>query len=147
MQLDTRQAQFFMQSYSQTYSPIHQENIIEVVDWDWTDYDDFIDRFYNDNRKKAVWNSVMLVYDGFNVLRNEDFIDAKLLYEMSQCGTKGATLVWFRYMPVIVEMRVRDNNPCMLRNLEGHVEEMVRLRKLNGLPSVWSEEHKFFTSK
>jgi len=144
MQLETRQTQLFMQTYQKVATPEMQTLSGELIGWEWNDFDDFKEKYYNDTRKQGEWASMMVLFDGLGVLLKEHFIDPEMLFKLEQSGTRGGILFWYKFKPIIVEMRRLENNPDLLKHMEYFVDEMVRLRKQHGLQSGWSPDQAWF---
>jgi hypothetical protein len=135
--LETRQAQLFMQQYRDTANTETQMLAWELQSWEWADPADFMEKYWSDPSKQAKWVTFMLYMNGLGILLNENYIPAELQYKMDQDGV--ATLMfWFQWEPVIMELRKRRNNPDLMKYFEYYVGEMIRLRKLKGLPTKWS---------
>ena len=135
--LETRQATLFWQAYRETATPELQTLGFELLEWEWTDYADFREKYLQDPRKKGGWASFMIHLNGLGILLEEKYIDSELLYKMDQDGA-APLWWWFKFEPIIREMRKRANNPSLHKYFESYVEEMIRLRELNGLPPISS---------
>jgi hypothetical protein len=136
----TRQTQLFMQTYQKVSTPELQALTAELLEWEWSDFDDFRDKYFKSTKKRGEWASIMLLFDGLGVLLKERYIDPKILFKLEQSGTRGGVLIWFKFKPIIEEIRSRENNHELLKHGEYFVDEMTRLRKQHGLPSTWSPE-------
>ena len=146
LQLETRQAQLFMQTYRETVTVELQTLAWEILEWKWTDFADFNEKFYSDPRKRGEWVSFMIHMNGIGILLKENYIDSELLYKMDQGGM--APLIWWhKFEPIIVGLREQMHNPSVMKYFEYYVDEMIRLRKLNGLPSKWSTEQGRFLNE
>ena len=141
LQLETRQAQFFIQTYQSVVTPEIQRVWGEVLEWEWTDFDDFAEKYYRNPIRRGEWISANLTIDILGLMLKENLMDPELLFEMEQHGTRGGRVLWFKFESIIREMRRRENNPELMRNFEYFVEEMIRLRKLKGLSQEWSPEN------
>jgi hypothetical protein len=128
-----------MQSYQETKTVELQTLAFEIMDWEWTDYADFREKYVEDLRKWGQWVSFMLHMNGLGILLKENYIDSELLYKMDQDGV-APLMWWFKFEPIIKEMREQQNNPGLWKYFEYYVEEMIRIRKQEGLPSKWSTE-------
>jgi hypothetical protein len=141
--LETRQAQLFMQSYHETASVELQTLAFKIMDWEWTDYTDFREKYVNDRNRWGEFVSFMLHMNGLGILLEENYIHSELLYKMDQDGA--APMYWWsKFESVIREMRETENNPSLMKYFEHYAEEMIRLRKLNGLLSKYSVEQNMF---
>ena len=147
LQLETRQAQFFMGTYQSLMTPEVQRLYMEVLEWEWTDFDDFAERYYKDPTRKGEWISANMSFEILGIMLKENLMDLQLLFEMEQYGTRGGTVLWFKYEDVIREMRRREGNPDLLKNFEYYVGEMYRLRELKGLSPDWSPENVWWFEK
>ena len=137
--LETRQAQLFMQSYRETSTPELQTIAFNIMRWEWSDYADFTEKYVNDTSKFGEWVSIMIYINGLGIMLKEGYIDSELLYKMDQDGS-APIMLWSKFESVIKEMRTFQNNPGELKYFEYYVDEMIRLRKLNGLSTNWSTE-------
>ena len=146
LQLETRQAQLFMQTYRETATAEMQTLAFEILAWEWTDIADFREKYVEDTRKYGEWVSFMLHMNGIGILLKEKYIESELWYKMDQDGM-APFMWWFKFEPIIMGMREQMNNPALMKYFEYYVEEMVRLRKLNELPSKWSTEQGRFVNE
>ena len=110
MQLETRQAQLFMQIYS-TWSSRESIKIRkELGTWTWTDYDDFIQKYGEANNPEANHSFEELGnwYEGIGVLIKRKLIDPAFVDDL----ISGTTLWgWEKFGSIVRERRVRDNFP------------------------------------
>jgi hypothetical protein len=136
-----------MQTYQKVATPELQTLTSELLEWEWKDFDDFEVKYFNDLKKRGDWASIMVLFDGLGVLLKEHFIDPEMLFRLEQSGTRGGVLMWFKFKPVIYEIRKRENNPELVKHMEYLVDEMIRLRKKHGLPSKWSPEHTWWINE
>jgi len=110
MQLETRQAQLFMEIY-RTWSS--RENINtrkELRTWTWIDYDDFIKKYGEANNPEAntLFQELATWYEGIGVLIKRKLIDPAFVDDL----ISGATLWgWETFGSIVREHRVRDNLP------------------------------------
>ena len=147
LQLETRQAQFFMQTYQSVMTPEKQRLYGEVLEWEWTDFDDFSERYYKNPTRKGEWISANMTFDILGIMLKENLMNIEILFEMEQSGTRGGTVLWYKFEPIVREMRKRESNPDLLKNFEYYVEEMYKLRRLKGLSTEWSPENVWWFEK
>jgi hypothetical protein len=147
LQQETRQAQFFMQTYQSVMTPENQRLHGEVLEWEWTDFDDFSERYYKNPTRKGEWISANITFDILGIMLKENLMDPEILFEMEQSGTRGGTVLWYKFEPIVREMRRRESNPDLLKNFEYYVEEMYKLRRLKGLSMEWSPENVWWFEK
>jgi hypothetical protein len=143
----TRQTQLFMQTYQKVATPELQTLTAEVLEWEWTDFEDFKEKYFKNTKRRGEWASSMLLFDGFGVLLKEGYIDSEVLFRLEQSGTRGGVLLWYKFKPIIEEIRRRENNPDLMKHGEYFVDEMIRLRREHGLPSKWSPEQSWWIEK
>jgi len=146
LQLETRQAQLFMQTYRETSTPEMQTRAFEILAREWTDIADYTEKYVKDPKEYGEWVSFMLHMNGIGILLKEKYIDSELWYKMDQDGM-APFMWWFKFEPIIMWMREQMNNPALMKYFEYYVEEMIRIRKLNGLPSKWSTEQGTFLNE
>lgn len=147
LQLETRQAQFFMQTYQSVMTSEKQSLYGEVLEWEWTDFDDFSERYYKNPTRKGEWISANMTFDILGIMLKENLMNIEILFEMEQSGTRGGTVLWHKFEPIVREMRKRESNPDLLKNFEYYVEEMYKLRRLKGLSTEWSPENVWWFEK
>ena len=126
----TRQAQLFMQVYSQwTGGKYRQWN--EISSWEWDDYNDFIQNHW-DLESRNKHSSVSGFLEGLGVLVKEGLVPIRLvaLYIAGLTRT-----YWEKFGPIIEEMRVRTNSPrglseteYLYRKLMKYVEQHPELK-------------------
>ena len=141
LQLETRQAQFFIQTYQSLVTPEVQKLYGEILEWEWTDFDDFAEKYYKKPVRRGEWITANLSFDIIGIMLKENLMDPMLLFKMEQNGTRGGTVLWHKYEPIIKEMRRRENNPDLMKHFEYYVGEMFKLREVKGLSSEWAPEN------
>ncbi len=65
LQLETRQAQLFMQAYSKFIDREFQKSFFEIVhQWEWDDYDDFMAKYglKTNSEETSKWGSVLAYF-------------------------------------------------------------------------------------
>jgi len=78
MQLETRQAQLFMQIYNRITEKAFMRRFTDIIfHWEWTDYDDFMEKYGPENNMDAFsdWTSVGLYIDGLGSQVKRGLID------------------------------------------------------------------------
>ena len=73
----TRQAQLFMQVYSQ-YTGGKYEQWNEISKWEWEDYDDFMEK-YGDLESRNKWSSIGGYLEGLGVFVREGLVPIRLV--------------------------------------------------------------------
>ena len=105
-QSQTRQAQLFMQVYSQ-YTGGKYEQWNEISQWEWEDFDDF-NRKYGDLESRNKWSSIGGYLEGLGVFVKEGLVPVRLV---SLFITNLTRTYWEKFGPIIEEFRVRENVP------------------------------------
>ena len=84
-ELETRQAQLFMQVWQQYNSVEYAMQRYEVYDMQWEDYDDFQRKYLGvpakEMRPYASYVSIARLFEGLWLLIQEKLIDEKLVYQ------------------------------------------------------------------
>jgi hypothetical protein len=117
LQLETRQAQLFMQIYSRFDDPSWMQNYVEVVRWDFTDYEDWLEKYSPevDPKSATKYGSLMAYFEGIGVLVDQDFIDADFV---SRLLSSNLINIWEKMGPIIKERRKFMNNPFIWEYVE-----------------------------
>ena len=102
-QLETRQAQLFMQIYnrwaSREVSLMEQESLFE---WEWDDYEDFIRKYYSDVEARALRSSLGKYWEGIGVLIKRGLIDPYLVDDLMSAQTMS---IFEKMLPMIITVR------------------------------------------
>lgn len=136
-QLETRQAQLFMQSYRETSTVELQTICFELLAWQWIDYKDFKTKYLSQPKEMGKFVTYMLFWHGLGVLLHEKYVPIETFYKMDQDGA-APIMFWEKFKQVTLDMRKSRNQPNLFKYFEYYVEEMIKLRKKNGLPVTWS---------
>jgi len=137
MQLDTRQAQLFMQIYSVFASDEFFERAGIVVRTEFTDLDDFWENHYT-SQHWTHWTWL----NGLGILLKNGLVDLEMVYDM--LGGFGPPRVWSKYRDVILDLRDRHQLPDMFSSFEYLAGEITRVMEERGMPSKWSWENDRF---
>jgi hypothetical protein len=110
MQLETRQAQLFMQIYNRLTYTDFTEKWNEVLNYEWTDHDDFINKYGQKNNPKqfATIQSVELFFEGIGVLVSRGLIDVTLVDDVM---SNFILLFWRKYGAIVEKHREKFNVP------------------------------------
>ncbi|UCD45774.1 MAG: hypothetical protein JSV27_04620 [Candidatus Bathyarchaeota archaeon] len=125
LQLETRQAQLFMQTYDNFIEPTFYDKLADFLTWKWDDYDDFMQKYGWDANPKA-WQqsgSVVTFFEGVGVLVQKGLLDINLVGELM---TRHVIGVWEKIGPISKEMRRRFNRPDHDANLEYLYDEIKK---------------------
>jgi hypothetical protein len=108
--LETRQAQLFMQIYNRLTHADFTEKWNEVLNYEWTDFDDFIHQYGQKNNPKtfSTIQSIELFFEGIGVLVSRGLIDVSLVDDVM---SNIILLYWRKYGKIAHEMRIQYNLP------------------------------------
>ena len=115
LQLETRQAQLFMQIYSQWTSMEMGRNYQRIMDMEWTDYADYREKREADIELDIGFGSVGRYLEGIGVLVHRGLIDVTFVDDLMS-GT--IMSYWEKMAPTIKESRIRLNWPPYLEWIE-----------------------------
>ena len=106
--LETRQAQLFMYIYDKWSSREYIKVRNEYSTWEWTDYDDFMQKYVNNIEAETIFSQAATMFEGIGVLIKRKLIDPSMVDDLMS----GATLRgWEKFGSVVKERRVRENKP------------------------------------
>jgi hypothetical protein len=128
LQLETRQAQLFMQIYDRFVSREFQ------LDWraflwkyEWDNYDDFMEQTYGVENIEVSSNisSIFHYFEGVGVLVEEGLIDVNLVAKLLSASV---IQCWEKVEPYVREQRERFGLPRIFDKTEYLYNEMKRVR-------------------
>jgi hypothetical protein len=110
IELETRQAQLFMQIYDRFNDREFWEYFTELRSHTWDDVEDWQMKYGREENRKAfsAFASMASYFDGVGVLANRELIDIGLVDDLLHTR---ALWFWDTYEDIIREMRTRNNNP------------------------------------
>ena len=131
MQLETRQAQMFVNIYSKQNSDEAHHNEFEIMNIEIRTADDYLE-LYQDKIKYTALQWYMSFYEGMGVLVRQNLVDIALVSQMLSGG-----IIWFweRYRDAFLDCRVRMNWPRFMIELE-YLYERVKEYMLEYHPDV-----------
>jgi hypothetical protein len=106
----TRKAQLFMQIYSRFQDKEFLRQNIEIMNMEWTDFNDFWEKYgliVNPEATSVIF-SVGTYFEGIGVLVNEKLIDVKLVDDLM---TGLIVRYWEKMEPIIKKQRALFNWP------------------------------------
>ena len=121
LQLETRQAQMFMQFAERNRLSVIEnrsiEGISDVLDWEFENLDDFEAKYGRKTNPEAYrsWNFWMNYMEGMGVMVREGYIDIRLIALMSSGGIKR---LWRKFQPMTYEWREKYDWPRALIEFE-----------------------------
>ncbi len=145
--LETRQAQFYMQLYDKLESPETQTRFIDVLNWSWRDYDDYEKKYGSDEHPEMYGKRSAAMYEwgGIGWLLRKGVIDRDTAFTLS--NGIAAIWIWSKFEPIIREQRVRYNIPEAWSDLEYLAMEMAKEIEGRGYSSKTPEGFAHYTGK
>jgi hypothetical protein len=75
----------------------NQWHTLETLEW--TDFNDFKERYENDIEAISAWTSLMVFFDGLGVMVEQGLIDIDMIYPMIRGSVR---MTWERFEPLIL---------------------------------------------
>ncbi len=97
--LETRQAQLLMNIMNSYRSPEFRKQWHTLWNLEWSDFDDFKERYEGNVEVITAWTSVITYFESVGVITKNRLIDIQLIHSLLALGIK---LVWERYKPLIM---------------------------------------------
>ena len=127
----TRQAQLFNQVYQTFSSTELHRNYMELINYEWEDYDDF-ERKYGSNTQLDSYSkraSLWVWFNGLGLLMQKKLIDPEMVYFTA--GNQ-ALWTWAKFEPIIKEICSRMNVSDSFEHFEYLVKEMRKISDKRG---------------
>ena len=143
--LETRQAQLFMNIYTQVYDLEFWNHFREVREqWEWEDYDDYYEKYRLVPEKSNIFSAVGSYFEGIGVLVKRNLIDVTFVDDLISGPLMS---MWQKFEPVILEERRRKNVPTFwewfgylydrvkeIAEIEHGPEHVVDMQRLESRP-------------
>ena len=131
-QLETRQAQLFMQLYQDLLSENNMRSLLDLLNMEWEDYDDFERKLGSDNNPDSFVKrtSIWFRMNGIGHLLRDGMIDSEKVFDL--LGT-WIDWLWMKWESIIKELRVRYHQPELYTEFEYLAVEMRRVRLERGI--------------
>ena len=131
LQLETRQAQLFMNIHSQSFGSLTwSKSLRTVLSAEFTDYDDYMKKYRMKNpTDKETGEHMMYIFnffEGLGVYVREGLIDVRLV---ALTMTSPIELVWEKYEEVTMMIRERLNQPRWWSEFEYLYNEVKKYNK------------------
>jgi hypothetical protein len=123
MQLETRQAQLFMNIYNTYRSKEYLEHAGYTYNMTYTDAADF-DSKYGDIATRLPYTQLSFFFEGIGILVEEGLIDINLVAKLIPGDVAGH---WRRFGPYIHERREKSNHPEYMHGVEYLFNELVKV--------------------
>jgi hypothetical protein len=129
--LETRQAQMLMNLYERWNEPRFQNTWFETTYWEYSDYDDFMKKYYRTSNPEAYGKFMLIAtfFEGIGVFVKRSLIDAALVDDMMSVYIIG---FWGTFGPFIIEFRKRRIQPTYFE----HVEYLYGV-----VHEIWKQQH------
>jgi len=132
LQLETRQAQLFMQ----IYSPLTDERFVklfgEVIKYQWEDYDEYNKKYRGNIDSNAKLSTLANYFEGIGVLVKRGLVDVSFVDDLM---SGAMMLYWEKIGDMVRESRVRSNWPQMLEYVE-YLYERIRALAVEQHPEI-----------
>ena len=134
MQLETRQAQLFMQIFNHYVSSEFREALNEIEKWEWTTYEEYWEKYGDTKRhpdKYTTFSKVGMFYEGLGTLVREGLINVGMIAQFF-----GGTFIdWFeKWFPVfegVILMSDTSEDGGRIWNIGYLYEELKKYRDEN----------------
>ena len=108
LQLETRQAQLFMQIYNRWADRDMSKMEFEFQEWEWEDYDDWERKYESDLDALSLRATLGKYYEGIGVLIKRGLVDPTLVDDLM---SSAIIMYWRKFSPIIEEGRRRSGLP------------------------------------
>lgn len=118
-EIDTRQAELFMQLYNRYITREFRSAIIELRKWSWDNFDDYIEKYGPITNPDATTLHITTqnVFEGIGVMVQRGLIDKTMVVDLLWFALG---IFWERFGPIWKEMRIRSGHP----NLADQTEQL-----------------------
>jgi len=122
----TRQAQLFMQLYQNFTSQELHKNHLELLNYEWDDYDDFERKYGSDTNLESYSKraSLWLWFNGIGLLVEKGLVDPEMVYFTA--GNQ-ALWTWAKFESIIKEISERYNVSDAFVHYEYLVNELRKI--------------------
>ena len=97
--LETRQAQFLMNILNTLRSREFRNQWHILENLEWTDFNDFLERYDKDVEAISAWTSILMFFEGVGVMVEKRLIDIDMIYHLISGSVK---MTWERFEPLIM---------------------------------------------
>lgn len=141
-----RKTQTLMQIRDHQLNKEWMSDYIELLESEWTDYDDFLRKYDSSVNREHYTKRYRLwtFLDGIGYHLHEGLIDRDSVYHLLQ--GLGANMQWRKWKPVIEEQRRRYDNPDWWIWFEYLADEVTKMRMERGQPPETMDVDGFFQS-
>jgi hypothetical protein len=114
---------------------------IELGKMEWTDFDDFLAKYdsrvnpENFAKRFHWWN----YYQEVGYMLHEGIVDVDTVYKL--LGGRNSRVMWDKFKPIILEQRMRYEDPDFFKYFEYFADEITKYRDKQGLPLEIKDEY------
>jgi len=126
--LETRRLGIIQNISSQITSEEGLKRYYELMNFEWSDYDDFERKYGSDfnteaaAKRFAAWG----IFNTVGLMLRRGLVEAGDLLDL---GLQSGVSLWWKYKPIILENRRRYNGSTYLKDFEYLVEELLKVMK------------------
>ena len=128
LQLETRQAQMFMDIFKTWASKEFQKDMEQMrFIWEFDGFDDFFDKYGVENNPDghAIWDQAVMWHEGLGVLLRKGLVDPDLVDDIMG----GHIMIfWERFGSIIQEYRRRWDSPLVWKDIEYLHDTIKKIR-------------------
>ena len=121
--LDTRQAQLFMQIYGKWDEEGFSSHWFDFYGTVWTDYSKFKEEILQNLDKRKSLSVLVRFFEGLGVLVKENLLDIRMV-SLTMAGD--TRIFWEQYKPIIGEWRRDWKYPRIMSETEYLYDELMR---------------------
>ena len=131
-----------VQLFSSYWTEEDFKRMINLLNMEWTDYDDFERKYGSDNNPDnyAKRNAMLMIFNNIGYLIKRGLVDRKPYFDLM--GTT-PYIFWVKFGDVIYEIRRRYNQPWFGQFFEYYANECVKYWQKKGYDTTVPEN--FFT--
>jgi hypothetical protein len=125
--LETRQAQLLMNIMNTFRSTEFRKQWHTLENLEWTDFNDFIEKYHKDVEVMTAWTSIMTFFEGVGVMVKNQLIDISLIYSLMAISIQ---MTWERYEPLIMgDRELFKQHSVAWDDFEYLYTEVIKYRK------------------
>jgi hypothetical protein len=125
---DARRTDTFLRQWG-TENEEHIKATMEMLNWEWTDYADWVERYSTSPERWSKFASNMQRYNGLGLLAMRGQVDLDLIYQYTPAPI---IRLWEKFREVIIESRGDPDKLQSNEHYEGFeflYHEMIKLRE------------------
>ena len=137
-QLETRQAQLFMQVFDRYNTVENNKNYNMMMNLEWSSFEEYQSKYYlnADEIFRATISKTFGSYEALGVMVEEGFLDPNIL---AKYISSEVINLWEKYGPIVTEYRKRVDYPNIYNKFEYLYREMKKLRPETPKPEEYNQ--------